>query len=129
MSSFDHPDITIFTNDPDASWAVWEMANAAEEQGNKSFELSEKLERSFSLERLHELWIVINDGLKSGVLLLGLYGAFKALKPKEGRRIKMRFGGRVQISCEDQDRFRAIGVEIHFEKDDAATENPKLPTK
>ena len=58
------------------------MANAAEERGDTSFELSEKLERSFSLERVHELWIVMNDGLKSGALLAALYGAFKALKPR-----------------------------------------------
>jgi hypothetical protein len=127
VSSFDDPDITIFTNDPDASWAVWEMANAAEERGEKSFELSEKLERSLSPDRIHELWIVANDGLRSGVLLLSLYGAFKALEPKEGRRIKIRFRGGIQISKDDQNRFRALGIEVTFEKTATGDDTPKLP--
>lgn len=126
---FDDPDITILTNDPDASWAVWDMSNGAEEGGEKSFELSEKLERSLDLQRVHELWIVVNDGLKSGVLLLGLYAAFKALKPRDGRHITIRFGGRVQISKDDQDRFHALGIELIFEKTETDRERLNPPTE
>lgn len=127
MDPFDDPDITILTNDTDFREALWDMANAAEERGDTSFELSEKLERSLSLDRVHEIWLVVNDGLQSGGLLLGIYAACKALKTKEGRRTRITFGGRLQISRDDQDRFRAMGIEVVIEKDDAENQTPKLP--
>lgn len=127
IDPFDDPDITILTNDTEFREALWDMANAAEERGDTSFALSEKLERSLTLDRVHEVWIVVNDGLKSGVLLLGLCGAFKALKPKQGRRTRIRFGGRIQLSRDEENRLRELGIEVVLEKDDAGNDSPKLP--
>jgi hypothetical protein len=116
MDRFDQPDITILTDDKDAAWVAWELVKAAEQDGDKFFEVSQKLERSFTLERIQEVWILVNDGLRTGELLLALYAAFKALAPKQGRRITMRFGARLKIDRDNEERLRALGIDLVFEK-------------
>jgi hypothetical protein len=44
------------------------------------------------------------------------YGAFKALKPKDGRRITIHFGARVKVSRDDPERLESLGLDLAFEK-------------
>ena len=116
MDPFDDPDITILTNDGDASWAVWQMSHAAEEAGDTSFQVAERMQKALTLDRVHEVWIILNDALASASVVLGLYGAFKALKPKDGRRITIRFGAHVKVSRDDRERLESLGIDLAFEK-------------
>lgn len=118
MDVFDDPDIAVITNDRDANWAVWEVANAAEQNGDKSYEIAEKMQKALTPERIHEIWIVLNDALTSAGLLFGVYKAWKALGAKAGRRITVKLGARVKLSRDDRDRLESIGVALAFEKQD-----------
>jgi hypothetical protein len=113
---FDHPDITIITTDNDASMAVWEMANRASDEGDTSFDIAEKLEKALVVERIHEIWIVVNDALKSGGLIAAIYAA---LKPFKGKRISIRFAARITLTRDQKDRLESIGCEVVMEKESA----------
>jgi hypothetical protein len=115
MDRFDTPDITILTNDGEATMALWRMANADRDSGNSSYEMAEKMQKAFTPERIHEIWIVVNDGLKSGVLLAGIYAALKPFT-KAGKKIAIRFRASFKISRDDQDRLESLGCAIEFEK-------------
>jgi hypothetical protein len=111
---FDHPDITIKTTDNDASMAVWEMANKASDEGDTSFDIAEKMEKSHVAERIHEIWLVVNDALKSGALNAAIY---TALKPFKGKRISIRFAGRITLTRDQKERLESIGCEVAVEKE------------
>jgi len=115
---FDDPDITIFTNDNEASFIAWQIANAAEKEGDQYFSISEKLERSFTTEAVREVWIIVDDLLKTRKLLLEFYAAYKALSAVEGRRTTIRFGARVRVDRDHQERLRSLGIDLIFEKSD-----------
>lgn len=117
MDAFDKPDITIFTADDDASMALWRMANSAKDSGNSSFDMREKMQKAVTPERVHEIWIVVNDALQSGVLLTAIYAALKTVKGLSQKKLSIHFRTGLKVSRDDQDRFESLGCEVHFEKD------------
>lgn len=104
-NQFESPDITILTNDAIAREAIWDLQD--------TFQVSEKLERSFSPERIHEIWLIANDALQSGALIAAIYKIFKPAKGKT----TIRVGARLKLSKNDSQKLKEIGCEITFEKD------------
>jgi hypothetical protein len=124
MDTFDKPDITIFTVDDDASMALWRMANSAKDDGDNSFDMREKMQKALTPERVHEIWIVVNDALQSGALLATIYAALKAVKGLNQKKLSIHFRAGLKVSRDDQDQFEAIGCEVHFEKDETEISLP-----
>ncbi|MBN8806659.1 MAG: hypothetical protein J0I47_00250 [Sphingomonas sp.] len=112
----DHADIGIRTNDDEASDALWAFANKAEADGDDSFSITEDLNKSAALTEAHQIWIIVNDAAKTGLLLAGIY---RTLKPfaKKGGKFSLKFDGALKISRDEQDRLREIGCEISIETD------------
>lgn len=109
---FDSPDITIQTDDHDLAMEIWGIANAAKDQGNNGLFLSEKMEKSFTPERVHELWLVVNDALTSVGTLAAIWAAMKVSKGKKSIRI----AARLKLSNGDQDNLKTLGCVVEFEK-------------
>lgn len=105
IDPFSDPDITILTTDREAREAIWDLQD--------TFQVSEKLERSFTPERVHEIWLVANDALQSGALVAAIYKIFKPSKGKTSIRIGTRFN----LTKDDAQKMKEIGCEVTFEKE------------
>ena len=108
----DSPDITIQTDDHDLAMQIWGIANAAKDEGNNGLLLSEKMEKSFTPERVHELWLVVNDALTSVGTLAAIWAAMKVAKGKKSIRI----AAKLKLSKGDQDNLKTLGCEVEFER-------------
>ena len=116
MDAFDKPDITITTNDGEAAMALWEMRNEAKDAGDVSYDMAEKMKKAFTPERVHEIWLVVNDALQTGALFAGIYAALRTVEGLSSKSLSIRIGGRVTMTRDAQERLESLGCEIHFEK-------------
>lgn len=118
IDPFDSPDITIQTDDHDLAMQIWGIANAAKDKGNNGLFLSEKMEKSFTPERVHELWLVVNDALTSVATLAAIWTAVRVAKGKKSIRVSAK----LKLSKGDQDRLKTLGCEVEFEKSEEGQE-------
>lgn len=117
MSRFGHPDITILTNDRDAAMALWGMANEAHDAGDSSFEMSERMQKAFKPERVHEIWLIVNDALKTGALLAAIYATLRTVDGLRSKTLSIRISSNLKISRDDKDRLESLGCEVRFERE------------
>lgn len=112
----DHADIGIRTDNTEARNALWEFANEAEIQGDTGFQLTEDMKKS-SLAEAHQIWIIVNDAAKTGLLLAGIYRTLKPFAKKSGGLFSLKIDGALKISRDDQNKLREIGCEISIVRD------------
>jgi len=112
VGPFESPDIIIKTDNHDLAMEIWGIANAAKDQDINGVTLSEKMEKSFTPERAHELWLVVNDALTSVATLAAIWAAVRVAKGKKSIRI----AAKLKLSKGDQDQLRTLGCEVEFER-------------
>ena len=112
----DHADIGIRTDDTEAREALWDFANKAEASGDESFSVTEDIRKS-ALAEAHQIWIIVNDAAKTGLLLAGIYRTLRPFAKKGGASFSLKIDGALKISRDDRNRLEEIGCKVSIERD------------